>query len=96
MRINRSVIAGSGPLNEKNQVWVANAIGPEVVLVAEGGGIVERVATSQPCYACMLGGGDGKTLFALTAAGSDAQHASSATTGKIETVRVNAARAGWP
>jgi len=83
-------------LDENNQVWVANAIGPEVVLVAEGGGIVERVATSQPCYACMLGGGDGKTLFALTAAGSDAQHACAATTGKVETVRVNAARAGWP
>jgi sugar lactone lactonase YvrE len=83
-------------LNEKNQVWVANAVGPEVVLVAQGGNIIERVATSQPCYACMLGGRDGRTLFALTAAGSEGQHASAARTGKIETVRVQAAGAGWP
>jgi sugar lactone lactonase YvrE len=83
-------------LDENNQVWVANALGPEVVLVAEGSDIVQRLATSQPCYACMLGGRDGKTLFALTAAGSDGQHASAATTGKIETVRVKAASAGWP
>ncbi len=86
MRINRSAnrrvwaaLPGVAPdgicLDENNQVWVANAIGPEVVLVAEGGDIVERLATSQPCYACMLGGRDGKTLFALTAAGSDGQHA---------------------
>ncbi len=83
-------------LDENKQIWVANAIGPEVVLVAEGGDIVERVTTSQPCYACMLGGRDGKTLFALTASGADGQHASAAPTGKIETVRVKAARAGWP
>ncbi len=83
-------------LDKDNHVWVANAIGPEVVLVAEGGDIVERVATSQPCYACMLGGHDGKTLFALTAAGSGAQHAAAQKTGKIETVRVLVGRAGWP
>jgi sugar lactone lactonase YvrE len=83
-------------LDENNQVWVANAIGAEVLLVAEGGAIVERVTTSQPCYACMLGGQDGKTLFALTAAGSDGQHAAAAPTGKIETLRLKAARAGWP
>jgi sugar lactone lactonase YvrE len=83
-------------LNEKNQVWVANAIGPEVVLVEEGGNIVERVATSQPCYACMLGGRYGNTLFALTAARSEERHASAEATGKIETVQVGAARAGWP
>lgn len=83
-------------LNANGQVWVANAIGPEVVLVAEGGAIVERIATSQPCYACMLGGSDSKTLFAVTAASSDGQQARAAATGKIETVRVTAARAGWP
>jgi sugar lactone lactonase YvrE len=83
-------------LDENGRVWVANAIGPEVILVAEGGEIVERLATSQPCFACMLGGGDGKTLFAVTAASSDAAQASDAATGKIETVRVNTAGAGWP
>jgi sugar lactone lactonase YvrE len=83
-------------LNEDNQIWVANALAPEVVLVAEGGEIVQRVTTSQPCYACMLGGEDEKTLFAVTAASSDAETASATATGKIETIRVTTARAGWP
>ncbi len=83
-------------LNDNNQVWVANAIAPEVLLVAEGGEVIDRVETSQTCYACMLGGRDGKTLFALTAVSSDGEQTSAVTTGKIEIVQVNAARAGWP
>lgn len=83
-------------LNASGQVWVANAIGAEVVLVAAGGDIVQRVVTSQPCYACMLGGSDGKTLFALTAAAADGGHAAERRSGKIETLRVASARAGWP
>lgn len=83
-------------LDANGHVWAANAIGPEVVQVAQGGEIVDRVATSQPCYACMLGGSDGKTLFAVTASSSDGEHASAAATGRIETIRVKAAQAGWP
>jgi sugar lactone lactonase YvrE len=83
-------------LDENQQVWVANALGPELLLVAEGGDVIQRVETSQNCYACMLGGEDGKTLFAVTAAFSDAEQASASRTGKIECVQVNAARAGWP
>ena len=83
-------------LNELNQVWVANAAGPEVILVAEGGEVLQRVSTSQPCYACMLGGSDGRTLFTLTARTSLAHEASAVRTGKIEVYRVDAARAGWP
>ena len=83
-------------LDENQQVWVSNALAPEVILVGEGGEIVNRIATSQNCYACMLGGDDGKTLFAVTASSSDGAHAQSETTGRIEMVRVSAARAGWP
>ena len=83
-------------LNEHNQVWFANALAPEVVLVAEGGEVIERVETTQNCYACMLGGEDGKTLFAVTAQSSDHENAGGTMTGKIETVRVDAAGAGWP
>ena len=83
-------------LDEKMRIWVANALEPEVLLVAEGGEIVKRVCTSQNCYACMLGGSTGKTLFALTAGSSDSGHAQLEATGRIETVRVDAARAGSP
>jgi sugar lactone lactonase YvrE len=95
-----AVVEGTAPdgicLDENNQVWVANAVGPEVLLVAQGGEVTRRIVTSQPCYACMLGGRDGRTLFAITAESSNAGVASAAKTGRVETVRVDAARAGWP
>lgn len=83
-------------LDDNGRVWVANALAAEVILVAPGGDIIRRVATTQNCYACMLGGDDGKTLFALTADSSDHKQAAAAPTGKIETLRVDAAGAGWP
>ncbi len=83
-------------LDANRNVWVANALAAEVVCVAEGGEVVDRVATSQFCYACMLGGDDGCTLFAVTASTSDHIQAQEARTGKIETVRVDTPAAGWP
>lgn len=83
-------------LDEDGRIWVANALGAEVILVDEGGRVVQRIATSQLCYACMLGGADRRTLFAVTAASSDGHAAAASPCGKIETVKVDAAGAGWP
>ena len=83
-------------LDENNRVWVANAVAPEALLVAEGGAIVERVQTSQLCFACMLGGDDGKTLFVVTASSADPLEAAQSPSGKIEYARVAAAHAGKP
>jgi sugar lactone lactonase YvrE len=83
-------------LDEKRRVWVANALAPEVICVAEGGAIEERVTTSQFCYACMLGGEDGMTLFAITAASSDHRAAGAERTGKIESATVSVPHAGLP
>ena len=83
-------------LDQNGNVWVANALEPECVLVAEGGEILQTVTTSQPCFACMLGGDDGKTLYLVTAQSSDKSEASAATTGKIEVCRVAIGRAGCP
>ena len=35
--------------------------------VLDGGEVLERVEPGAPCFACMLGGEDGRTLFMLTA-----------------------------
>lgn len=83
-------------LDADGNVWVANAIAPECVLVAEGGEILQTVSASANCFACMLGGPEERDLYLLTAAGSDHQRASAARTGKIERVRVTSPRAGWP
>ncbi len=75
-------------LDADGQVWVANAIAAECVLVAPGGRIIATVATSQPCFACALGGAEGRTLYALTAPTSMAAQASAARRGCIEAVEV--------
>jgi len=83
-------------LDADGNVWVANALAPECILVAPGGEILKVLTTSQNCYACMLGGADGRDLFMLTAESSDHRVAGASRGGKIETARVDAAAAGWP
>ena len=77
-------------------VWVADALGAGCVRVAEGGDIVERVATSQGCFACMLGDEDRRTLYLVTAASSEATKASAARNGALERVRTTVPGAGLP
>ena len=83
-------------LDARGHVWIANAIAPECVLVAPGGDVIATVATSQPCFACMLGGPDRRTLFALTAPTSLASVVSQSRQGRIECCRVETTGAGWP
>lgn len=83
-------------LDESGNVWVANAVAPQCLLVAPGGDILQTVTSSQFCYACMLGGGDGKTLYMVTAESSHKGQVSGKKTGKIETARVDHGRAGYP
>ena len=83
-------------LDQNGNVWVANALAPECVLVAPGGEILSTVETSQNCYACMLGGDDGRDLYLVTARDSDKKLASAERLGKIERAKVGAARAGMP
>ena len=77
-------------------VWVANAMGSECVRVAEGGEILERVTTSQGCFACMLGDEDRRTLYLVTAASSDAAKARAERNGALEKVRTTVPGAGLP
>ena len=56
-------------LDAEGAVWIANPMAPECVRIAEGGEVLEVIDTGAPCFACMLGGDDGKTLFMLTAGG---------------------------
>lgn len=83
-------------LDANGHVWIANAIAPECVLVAPGGEIVATVTTDQPCFACMLGGDDGRTLFMLTAPSSMAEIASASRQGRILTALVDTPHAGRP
>ena len=83
-------------LDSAGAIWIANPLAPECARIAPGGAVIETVATSQNCYACMLGGDDGKTLFMMTAPTSFPEVAAAAPKGRIETATVEAAHAGLP
>ncbi len=77
-------------------IWVANALAPECLRIGEGGRVLERVVTSQPCFACALGGDDGRTLFCCTAPTSDAELVAGRRDGRIEAASVAVPGAGSP
>jgi len=58
-------------LDSEGAVWVADAAGRACVRVREGGAITESIDTGRGCYACSLGGPDGRTLFLCVADGYD-------------------------
>ena len=83
-------------LDADGHVWVANAIAPECVLVAPGGEVIATVETSQPCFACMLGGPQRRVLFMMTAPSSMAEIVSASRQGRIESTEVAVAGVGSP
>lgn len=48
-------------------IWVASVPGQHCVRVREGGEVLETIAVDRGCFACMLGGEDGRTLFIAAA-----------------------------
>ena len=48
-------------------VWVASVPGQHCIRVAEGGEVLTTVTADRGCFACMLGGEDGRTLFIAAA-----------------------------
>jgi sugar lactone lactonase YvrE len=100
---NRRLWASTAPrvpdgiaLDAEGAIWIANPIAPECVRIAEGGAVLEVIDTGMPCYACMLGGEDGRTLFMLTAPSSIAHVAAAEPLGKLLVATVDAPRAGRP
>ncbi|MEW6270151.1 MAG: SMP-30/gluconolactonase/LRE family protein [Thermodesulfobacteriota bacterium] len=83
-------------LDAAGAVWVASPLTNEVLRVQPGGAITDRVAVSNPAFACMLGGADRRTMFALTADNSDPEHCRAHRSGRIETFRVEVPGAGLP
>ncbi len=100
---NRRLWAPTGPrvpdgicLDANGAIWIANPIAPECALIAEGGELLAVIETGMPCYACMLGGEDGRTLFMLTAPSSISEEAAKAPKGQVLVAEVEAPRAGRP
>src|SRR5262252_10024009 len=69
------------------------------VRVSEGGQVLERIELDRGCFACMLGGDDGKTLFMMAAEWHGTENMEmllQSRTGKVLTARAPAPHIGWP
>jgi sugar lactone lactonase YvrE len=108
---NRRVWAeGLGPdgicMDADGAVWTGvGQMGDNLVgRVREGGEVLERVQLEMPCFACMLGGADGTTLFMLAAdwrisdspADNIARLTGGPPTGRLLTAQAPAPGVGWP
>jgi len=83
-------------LDAEGALWIADAIGQRLIRVREGGQIVDEIAVGTGVYACMLGGADGRTLFACAAPDFDENARAAARDGRLLSVRVDIPHAVLP
>jgi sugar lactone lactonase YvrE len=78
-------------------IWYADVPNQRCVRVAEGGAVLATVDADRGCFACMLGGADGRTLHIVASEWrGPTQVAETAGTGQVLTMRVPVAHAGRP
>jgi sugar lactone lactonase YvrE len=95
-----AAVAGTFPdgicLDADGAVWFADAGGRAAVRVKEGGEVTAKTPTDQGCYACTLGGPDGRTLFLLTGEFGRAARGLAERRGRVEMVTVEVPAGGSP
>jgi sugar lactone lactonase YvrE len=102
---NRRVWADLGGdgicLDAEGAVWcsVVHDGRPACVRVREGGQVLQRIELERPCFACMLGGEDRRTLFMMVAEWRGIEHMDAlfrSRTGQVLTAPAPAPGVGWP
>ena len=85
-------------LDAEGHIWAADATRARVVRVSPGRGIVDEIPMPNglQCFACMLGGEDGRTLLLCVAPDSAEQNRRNATDAALLTTTVGAPHAGLP
>ena len=85
-------------LDAEGAIWYADVPNRHCVRVREGGEVITTVALDRGCFACILGGADGRTLFIVAAefAGPASFAPGAPRTGQVVTVPAPAPGAGWP
>ncbi|HZO27344.1 MAG TPA: SMP-30/gluconolactonase/LRE family protein [Chloroflexota bacterium] len=84
-------------LDAEGAVWAA-AMG-RCMRVREGGNVLQSIESDRSCFACMLGGPDGKTLFVMAAEWRGVEGFGAllqARTGRVLIAPAPAPHAGWP
>ncbi len=84
-------------LDAEGAAWYADVPHQYCVRVREGGEVLQTIKLDRGCFACMLGGAEGRTLFIVANewAGTAAM-SSPARAGQVVAVEVDVPRAGWP
>jgi sugar lactone lactonase YvrE len=82
-------------VDAEGAVWFAEVPGCRCVRVREGGEVLQTITSELGCFACMLGGPEGTTLFVTAAGWPDAMTPGSRT-GQILSAEVSVPHAGWP
>ena len=83
-------------LDAEGAIWYADVAGKHCVRVREGGAVVQTIELDRGCFACALGGPDGRTLFMMAAEFSDAANMAGPRTGQVITTEAPAPGIGWP
>lgn len=98
--VDRRVWADLGPgaapdgicADAEGAIWYASVPGQRCTRVAEGGTILETVEADRGCFACMLGGEDGRSLYVV----ANRWAGGAASDGVVLTQRVTSPRSGRP
>jgi len=85
-------------LDAEGAVWYADVPNKRCRRVREGGEVLQTIDVDDGCFACMLGGPDGRTLFVLTSVwrGIEGSTGDQERTGRIRTVEVGVPHSGMP
>ena len=84
-------------LDADGAVWYADVPNKRCMRVREGGEVLQMVALDRGCFACMLGGKDGRTLFLVVREwrGYESMDDRSRTS-QVLTIEAPAPGVGWP
>ena len=84
-------------IDAEGAVWYAVVPNRHCVRVREGGEVLQTVPADRGCFACMLGGADGRTLFITAAEWGGVEGAGGGRrTGQVLAVPAPAPHAGYP
>ncbi|MCB0083142.1 MAG: SMP-30/gluconolactonase/LRE family protein, partial [Caldilineaceae bacterium] len=84
-------------LDAEGAIWYADVGNSHCVRVCEGGEVLQTINMDRGCFACMLGGDKGQTLFILANRwGGPESMGNDGGSGQVLMVEVNVPHAGWP
>jgi sugar lactone lactonase YvrE len=84
-------------IDAEGAVWYGDVPNKHCVRVREGGEVLQTIELDRGCFACMLGGPDGTSLFMMTAEWHGFEHMMEDTrSGQVVVARAPSAGAGRP